>query len=175
MKITITVTDRISQSPMGVGRVWEGQTEHGTPVKALIAGLAANTDDPALQAQFDKEHDAIPEVGPLCPDCGMPMIEHSMEADEEEGLIEHHQVEIDLYDVMVRWLMASDDELVKPGVTEEQLAEHFRNNLEQLDPDAHARLTKAAGVVTKFVVERLIIGAKPVRPEIKTLHRPGHA
>ena len=179
MKITMSETRRCSKSEMGVGRVWEGQTEFGTPVKVLVSGLAANTDEPAMQAQFDREHDALSYAsdGPVCPDCGELMELHSMEIGEEplDELIEHRQVAIDLYDVMVRWLMASDDELVKPGVSEELLAEHFRTNLERLDPDAHRRLTKAAGAVAVFIAERFVTGSKPAQPEIKTHHRPGHA
>src|SRR5262249_39226930 len=119
MKITMSATNRCSKSEIGVGRVWEGQTEFGTPVKVLVSGLAANTDDPAMQAQFDKEHDEPPYAsdGPVCPDCGQPMELHAVEIGEEQ-IVEHRQVKIDLYDVMVRWLMASDSEMVPAGVTE---------------------------------------------------------
>jgi len=172
MKICMNPTTRISRSPMGIGRVWEGQTEQGTPVKVLVSGLAAGSDDPALAAQFDREHEELPvEDGPKCPDCGEPLEYHVAEVG---GEAEMRRAEVDLYEVVARWLMASDNELAPPGVTEAGVAEHFRNKLEALDPGAHKRLMKAAGVVTRYVAEQILGAAEPV-PSIHTHHRPGHA
>ena len=163
MKITMEATTRISNSPLGTGRVWEGTTDHGTPVRVLVSGLAAGSDDPVAEAQFDAEHDALPKPdGPLCPDCGEPMEYHALEDSPHEPRM---QASVDLYEVIARWLMASDSELAPLGLDETAVAAHMRERPEQLDPDAHERLLNAAKVVTLYIAKRLLQKAVP-QPDV---------
>jgi len=166
MKLTIEATTRISSSPLGTGRVWEGKTDQGTPVRVLVSGLAAGSDDPAVEAQFDREHDALPEPeGPRCPDCGEPMLYHAAAHDDDQGHEVRMTAKVELYEVIARWLIASDSGLVPPGVTEEGVAEYFRKNLERFDPDAHQRLTNAAKVIVLYIAEQLLVKATP-QPDV---------
>lgn len=172
MKITIESTDRISKSDYGVGRVWEGTTDQGTPVKALVAGLAAGSDDPVLEAQFDREHAALTDVPDTCPDCGEPLVEHAV--------VEQGQLVIDLYDVAARMLETfGEGRVEKPeGVTPERLAKMLREQLPKVDKDYHDRLLRTASEMTQFIVMKFMEGQGITRLdafEQATVKDVGHA
>jgi len=172
MKITMEATTRISQSPLGMGRVWHGTTDQGTPVKVLVSGLAADSDDPEVEAQFDREHEALPdEEGPLCPDCGQPMELHELAAMPVETE-RHLRAEVDLYEVIARWLMAYGSEMVPPETNEAELAEHLRQHLKRRDPGHHDRLMNAAKVTALYIARRVLQEAAEIKP---TTHETGHA
>jgi hypothetical protein len=61
MKITIESTPVIVEIDDGVdARRWEGMTEGGIPVMALVARVSPQTHDPAVEAQFTAELRAAP-------------------------------------------------------------------------------------------------------------------
>lgn len=167
MKITVEHTDRCSSSDHGIGRVWEGTTDQGTPVKVLICGLLPGSDDPVLAAQFEREHDAIPDMPPVCPECGEPMEEHKLVA----------EVRIDMYEVMARMLIGFGDSKLPmpPGETPAALANRLRDRLALVDKEYHDDLVRAANGVTLYVVERLMAaqGITNLTPTISGV--AGHA
>ena len=70
MKITIESTAVIVEIDDGVvARRWEGVTDTGIPVVALVNGLTPQTLDPAALAQFTAEIEASASPGKLEPTC----------------------------------------------------------------------------------------------------------
>jgi hypothetical protein len=70
MKITIEATPTIVEIDDGVvARRWEGTTDTGIPVVALVNGLTPQTLDPAALAQFTAELEAVESAGKLEPTC----------------------------------------------------------------------------------------------------------
>lgn len=62
MKITIESTSRIVEANGVTCRVWEGKTERGVPVIALIPRVTAKADQDC--SQFEKELHEVPPVVP---------------------------------------------------------------------------------------------------------------
>jgi hypothetical protein len=150
-KITIEPTDRAGRSPLGSGRVWEGTTDQGTPIKVLICGLLPSSDDPALVAQFDREHDALPALPEVCPDCGEPHIEHKLVG----------ELVIDMYMVIARWMIAfaaagGTDMAAPAGLTETQMADNLRAELATRDRAYHDALVAAAHAASRYVIDKIM-------------------
>jgi len=154
MKITIEATENIAQSPLGAGRVWTGETDLGTPVRALVSGMQPGNDDPETVKRFQAEYGAISR--PICPDCGEPLDEHEHELVEEHKLI--GSVTIDLNEVIAAWIMAYGESRVEmpKGATREDLARCLGSAVRETDPDYYKALTQAAGAVTQFVLQKLL-------------------
>jgi hypothetical protein len=151
MKMSIGPTDRVSRSPLGVGRVWVGTTDQGTPVKALVCGLQSDSDDPALVAQFDREHDALPQLPETCPDCGGALIEHKLVG----------ELVIDMYEVIARWMIAYADaggtDMPAPeGLTSAQTADYMRASLATGDKAQHDALVAAAHAASRYVIDKVM-------------------
>jgi hypothetical protein len=53
--MTLESTDEIAVVNGGQARVWIGETEDGTPVKAWIATIQPQTHDPARLKAFDEQ------------------------------------------------------------------------------------------------------------------------
>jgi hypothetical protein len=64
MRITIEATDEADRCELGVGRIWQGVTEGGVPVLALVSGLKVATEDAALRARFEQEYSKLPWIAP---------------------------------------------------------------------------------------------------------------
>lgn len=169
MKITIEATGRMSRSPFGgAGRVWEGETDLGTPVKALVSGLAAGSDDPQMVQRFDAEHDAMqaetePKPDEICPDCGEPLETHRQVVVGDLPLSENGpliaEVKIDMHEVIARWIMAYGGDRgvpVPPGTTPHALANSLRTHLPLADKPYHDALVKAANAVTQYICEQIM-------------------
>lgn len=62
MKVTLTSTSHIVEVNGHPARVWEGTTESGIPVFALIPRIATRADGPL--AQFEAELEAMGTSGP---------------------------------------------------------------------------------------------------------------
>lgn len=160
MKITIEHTDRMSRSDHGVGRVWTGTTDAGTPIKVLISGMRPDSEDEVLIAQFEREYEAIDGDAPThCPDCGEPLVEHEVEVKSE--------VSLDMYEVIARWIDAygqhPDAARRPPGVSLERMARHMRANLEEADKPYHDALVAAARAVSMYVIEQIMEGQGATR------------
>ena len=169
MKITIEATTQMSRSPFGgTGWVWEGETDLGTPIKALVSGLTAGSDDPQMVQRFDAEHDALlaetePKPGDICPDCGEPIETHHKTVIgelplPEDGLI-LAEVKIDMHEVIARWIMAYGGDRGVPipegEVTPEELARALRTKMPLVDKPYHDALVKAANAATQYICEQI--------------------
>jgi hypothetical protein len=55
MKITIASTDKVVMVNGASARVWEGETESGTPVTCLIPLISPQTHDEDRLGEFDRE------------------------------------------------------------------------------------------------------------------------
>jgi hypothetical protein len=170
MKVTLEATADYGRSTLGAGRIWRGTSDQGTPVECLVAGMRPDSDDPAVEERFERERDALPEAeGPICPDCGEPMVLHGGEAEEGETTM---RGEVDLFEVVARWLMASDSTLAPPGVTAAGLAAHLKERLEKEDNKATLdRLLKAARAASLYIID-CVMHFREVRP---TTGEVGHA
>jgi hypothetical protein len=167
MKITVEHTDCHSRSDYGLGRVWTGTTDQGTPLKVLICGMQSDSDDPAMVERFDREHDALPAFSEVCPDCGEPMVEHQLVSESGTGVV--GEARVDMYEVMARMLIGfGDSKLPIPkGETAAGLAARLRERLPRIDKEYHDDLLRAAHAVTMYVVERVMAAqgiAKIVAP-----------
>lgn len=61
MQITLKPTATIDTVQGEVhARIWEGTTDSGVPIKAWIAVVQPQTDDPALTAVFERELKEMP-------------------------------------------------------------------------------------------------------------------
>jgi hypothetical protein len=63
VRVTLESTPVIVELDDGAAaRCWEGATDTGIPVVALVAGILPQTHDPAVQAQFAAELEAFEAV-----------------------------------------------------------------------------------------------------------------
>lgn len=60
MILTLEPTDRIERVEGKLCRVWQGTTDGGTPVVAHVACVSPQTHDPAVNALFERELEALP-------------------------------------------------------------------------------------------------------------------
>lgn len=145
MKLTITPTDEADRSKLGHGRIWEGKTGSGVPVRVLVAGLMPDTADARLRRMFEREYDALREL----------------EITVEDDVV-MRSASVDLYQVIARWLIAYGDKAgfkLPPDKSPDALAKELR---EHADDHPNDRLLVAAATeVTKYIVD-LVLTAPPV-------------
>lgn len=141
MQLTLISTDEADSSRTGCGRVWEGTTGNGTPVRVLICGMLPNSDDPAVVERFDAEYATLPEVEG---------------AFELPGLV-MRAAKIDLLEIVAMLLMSYGKDIgmeVPPGLTVEQFANDLRD---AAVPDPRIEhLLRGADEVSRFIVGKVL-------------------
>lgn len=161
MKITLTPTQEADVSSLGAGHVWEGKTEKGTPVRALICGLMPSSDDPKMIERFVREYTEVPEVDlAVCPDCGQPLSSHRPT----------RTVGVDPYQVIARFVIGADMGLAEgdeePEDDPNRLAEIYREQLADHNRAHHDRMLRAAHMVLEYVEDIVNAQTTPMHKQV---------
>jgi hypothetical protein len=158
MRLTIEATRFFGESQNGKGMVFVGETDQGTPVRALICGIQPDSKDPAVAAQLDRECDAIPQ--PVCEHCGDT-------DDHEHGGGEMARAQIDPFEIAAIWLRHID-----PGhaTDPEFTAAFMRENLPEVDPEKCEAVINGTKAIWEYIMGVLLDA-----PGIPISREVGHA